>query len=713
MYSLPSLNDKKKSADHKTATTTFYFIIYSFISCFGFWTLLCNVAYTFSLNFRTLSYLSPIALIAGIFYGLSLAKSTADQDFCQDATLETVPRRSQVSAFLGAAVLLMGLRAFYHNAYTTFWILCVIFLVAVLVSLRDGCQATNLPAPPITRAALISLLAFAGISAAITFAAHRDDWDDSLYVGIVADAVAHPELPVLRHDPLYGTGRFGLLMPTYATDSIELFTATLARFFGGAPLVWAHTLGVTFFALMLPFAWSLFMRSVTQRWIAGTALVMLLLVLLGESHYALGNFAFVRLFQGKSVLVSIAIPMLFACAWRFAAVGGLRAWTILFLSTLTAIGCSSSSLFIVPMALGICALTAWRPKAFWLALATFAPAFYPIAAGLALRRAFSPVLHTLILVFPSTDQIVRAVLGRHGQFVILSGLLLSPLLVRSARVGWQLATASLIIFVLILNPFLFGFFVRLATPEVAWRLLWGAPLVGFASIMLIGLTEFAEDRARVPGLVATVVAILIVLAVLMRYSTLRRANHVSFSLQLTKVRPDIYDVARAAAAAASDGTAVLAPEAVACWIPTFRERPPLVSVRAVYDRQMAAQMSAAETSERRQLRELVSEKAIGVGMPPHQFLDLLGRYHVGVVVTTEAAAFNLQAELLRGGFSIAQRRNGYVLFTLNKNATAPSPNAERMSLDGLPIPKPPALISAREKIFSGQQHSQSSRRLGS
>jgi hypothetical protein len=339
---------------------------------------------------------------------------------------------------------------------------------------------------------------------------------------------------------------------------------------------------------------------------------------------------------------------------------------------LTAVGCSSSSLFIVPLALGICALTTWRPNGFWRTCATIAPAIYPIAAGLAFRRAFSSVLTTLIVLIPSTDAVVRAVLGRHGQFIILPGLLVAPLLVRSARVGWQLAIASLTVFLLILNPFLFGAFARLVTSEVVWRLLWAAPLVGFASIMLIGLTEFAEARASVRGLVASVLATLMVFAVLTRSSTLRRANRVSFSLQLTKVPPDIHDLARTAAAAAPDGTAVLAPEAVACWIPTFLQRPPLVSVRAVYDRQMAAQMSPAEAGERRRLREFVSGKDMAA-MTRAQFLDLLSRYHVGVVVTTEAAASNLQDELLKAGFSVSQRRSGYVLFALNKNSAAGRP----------------------------------------
>ena len=673
MLSLPTPTDTRKTTEHNTATPIFYFIVYSFIACFGLWTILCNAAYVFSLKFRTLSSLLPIVLIAGILCGLWLVKGTANQGSQQNATKETIPKASRLTeAYLVAAVLIVSVRAFYHNAYTAFWVLSVIFLVAVLIALRHGWQATNFVAPPVTRAGLMILMALAGISAAITFAAHRADWDDSMYVGLVADAVAHPDLPVLRHDPLYGTGRFGLVMPTYAIDSIELFTATLARFFGGPPLVWAHTLVATFFALILPFAWALFMRSVTHRWIAGTALVMLLLILLGEDNYSLGNFAFVRLFQGKSVLVNIAIPLLFACAWRFAAVGGLRAWTILLLSTLTAVGCSSSSLFIVPMALGICAVTTWRPNAFWRTFATIAPALYPIAAGLAFRRAFSSVLTTLIVLIPSTDAVVRAVLGRHGQFIILPGLLLSPLLVRSARVGWQLATASLTIFLLILNPFLFAAFARLVTSEVVWRLLWAAPVVGFASIMLIGLTEFAESRASLPGLVASVLATLSVFVVLTRTSTLRTATRVSFSLQLTKVRPDIEDLARTAAAAAPDGTAVLAPDAVACWIPTFLKRPPLVSVRAVYDRQMVAQMSPAEASERRRLRELVSGKPTGAETPA-QFLDLLSRYHVGVVVTTEAAASNLQDELLKAGFSLSQRRDGYVLFALKKNTTAGRP----------------------------------------
>jgi hypothetical protein len=83
-------------------------------------------------------------------------------------------------------------------------------------------------------------------------------------------------------------------------------------------------------------------------------------------------------------------------------------------------------------------------------------------------------------------------------------------------------------------------------------------------------------------------------------------------------------------------------------------------------------MSPAEASERRRLRELVSGKPTGAETPA-QFLDLLSRYHVGVVVTTEAAASSLQDELLKAGFSLSQRRDGYVLFALKKNTTAGRP----------------------------------------
>jgi len=643
------------------AALSFYFLIYSFVASFGLWTLACNVAVAFGLTFRTLSRFSAIPVVFGILVGMLLAKHAGRQEARRRVSAES----DEGSAYLPGPYLIFALMILavleIYKQYSVFWLLCVVFLAAVVFAMRKELRATNPSPPPMSGHGIIVLTLFAAVSVAITFLAHRPDADDSLYVAIAADALAHPDLPVLSHDPMYGIGRFALLMPTSKVSSVELFTALLAHRFGGSPLAWAHAVVPLVFAALLPFVWALFMRSTNRHWIAATALVMLLLVLLGESHGSLGNFAYVRLFQGKAVLASLGIPLLFALTWQFAKSGDVWDWVLLLLSSLTAVGFSSSSLFLVPMALGIAAAAAWRPGLTWRTVAGFLPALYPITCGIALRSSFSKIVPVLTFQMPSMEAAVSEVFGVHGKYVIFFGLLTAPLLARSARLGWQVAITALLMFLGPLNPWLFYGFARLASADAVWRMLWAAPLAGFAALALIGITEFAKLRWRLRGFLASVLAVVAVCVALMPYSSFRKSNRVSFSRQITKAPADTLDVARGAIAAAPVGTSVLAPEPVACWIPTFVHRPPLVSVRAVYDRQMSVQMSPEEASDRRELRELVSgERTTDVD----RLLEILARYDVGVIVTSETTANALGARLSKRGYLELGVRHGYVLFTL-------------------------------------------------
>jgi len=46
-------------------------------------------------------------------------------------------------------------------------------------------------------------------------------------------------------------------------------------------------------------------------------ILVVLLVILGETHHSYGNFAFVRMHQGKAVLVTLMVPLIFFYAWSF------------------------------------------------------------------------------------------------------------------------------------------------------------------------------------------------------------------------------------------------------------------------------------------------------------------------------------------------------------------------------------------------------------
>jgi hypothetical protein len=145
------------------------------------------------------------------------------------------------------------------------------------------------------------------------------------------------------------------------------------------------------------------------------------------------------------------------------------------------------------------------------------------------------------------------------------------------------------------------------------------------------------------------------------YSSFAPSGGVSYSLSPLKVRVQDWETARNAIAVTPSGAAVLAPEAVAVWIPTFVHRPPIVSVRDVYDEEMGVRMPPDESRERRELRELVS----GQELPPERMealLSALPRYRVGLILATTAAASRLQDALADHGYSRTHEEDGYVFF---------------------------------------------------
>jgi hypothetical protein len=175
------------------------------------------------------------------------------------------------------------------------------------------------------------------------------------------------------------------------------------------------------------------------------------------------------------------------------------------------------------------------------------------------------------------------------------------------------------------------------------------------------MVEIATEYWGKRGMVFAMLALLCCFAYLAPYSSLARSGGVSYSLSPLKVQVGDWETARDAIAATPPATAVLAPEAVAVWIPTFVHRPPIMSVRDVYDGVMGVRITPDESRERRQLRELVS----GQELPPERMealLSALPRYRVGLILTTAPAASRLQDALAEHGYSRTHEEDGYVFF---------------------------------------------------
>lgn len=630
------------------------------VCVFAVWTIACHICVIFHVSFAVLARIGPAAIGIGLVLGVCGARFGSMLGPQQSVIVRSTRRISW--PWILAPILLVAARA-AGLGYQAFWILGVVF-VAWLLRRSPGErgqpeQQQHLPNEQISPATVGILLVFAVLAAGLTFIAHRPDADDATYVGIASDAVAHPDLAVLSHDVLYGKPRLPLILPTYSVDSYELLGAVLSRWFGAAPIWWMHAILPTIIGAFLPFAWAELMGAFAPRHLLwGTGLALIFLLLLGESHYSLGNFAFVRLFQGKAVLATIGVPLLFSWAWTIQDRYSWWNWILLVGCTVACVGLSAIALFVVPISLGIVALGGVGQKSIGRLALVLAPAAYPLAWGLVLRSRFHAVAHTFEVAHQNAPGTVAQVFGAHGQYLIWLGLLCAPLVAPGHR-RRRLAAYGLLYFILPVDPFLVKIIARLATSVSAWRVLWCVPVIAFVAAWLLWTFEAATAKWGRKGALAAAALVLACVAYLAPNSSLRRSN-VTFSLQPLKVPPREWAAAQVAASENSDA-AVLAPESVAAWIPTFVHRPQLVSVRANYDDQMAVHMTSEEASTRRDLRELVS----GTQFPPErteELLNSLQKYSVGLIVTDRSIADRLEANLMPHGYSRTRTVENYVFF---------------------------------------------------
>jgi hypothetical protein len=629
------------------------------VFAFAFWTLACHVCVVFGLSFRALTHIGPAALVAGIACGVFAAQSTQ-----RHSSSPFLSSESQQSSWTWTAIALAVAIVAAHKlglGYSAFWIASFLLLSFALIKEMRTCSVlTERPRPIVSKhkAVLLTLII---VAPAITYLSHRPNIDDAVYVGTAADAVAHPELPVLSHDVLYGDQKFPLMLPSYALESYELFVGFLARLFGTEPILLAHAFLPTALAVLVPIAWAGLMRIlVTRDWAAATVIALIALVVSAGSR-GFGYFAFGGLFVGKSVLVSVGVPLLYTYAWKFEESGLLWEWLILAAISIGCVGLSASAVFIVPLGLAMAALAGRRKENGWRAALTLLPALYPSACGLSIARSARALEGVFAYLPARADLAVNMAFGARTEDVFLLALLAAPFLARNGRWRRRLIILVLAYFLVALNPFTFKLLSRFTTRDAVWRVLWCMPVAGIVAMATVRAFEAVAERWGKRGIIIAALPLLWGLVYLVPYSSLASSNGDAYSLRPLKVNAPDYAAARDAIAATPPKTSVLAPANVAVWIPTFVHRVPIVSVRDIYDEEMGTHLAPEDARMRRELRELVSGKEF----PPEQreaLLNALPVYSVGLIITTEPAADQLGESLSKRGYSRIRESAGYAFF---------------------------------------------------
>lgn len=178
----------------------------------------------------------------------------------------------------------------------------------------------------------------------------RPDTDEAFYQALASSLQRFPQAPLLGFDVLHGHTSQPLGPSPYRVHSFELFYGFVGWCTGQWPIKVAHGLLPAVTAALWPLSLYRLTREIAPRaplWpVLGTIAICLGD---GSTHAGFGNFSLVRLFQGKAVFVTVAVPLIFAYAVRFGRAPRVGRGIRLTVVQIMAVGLSSSALPLTPL----------------------------------------------------------------------------------------------------------------------------------------------------------------------------------------------------------------------------------------------------------------------------------------------------------------------------------------------------------------------------
>lgn len=495
------------------------------------------------------------------------------------------------------------------------------------------------------------VLLVATAAVVVTLVADRPDPDGAFYMSIPATLLRFPHAPVLLHDTMYRMGNLALLSPVYRVDSYEVLIGALSRLTGVPHLGIAYLVLPPLFAAFAVLAWTrLLRRLIPERWVASLVILFLCVLALGEAHQSYGNFAFVRLFQGKAILATVMVPVIVSAALDFSRHASARNWLVLFAAQIAALGFTSSALFVAPVAAGVTLVSAWSPSMAStrrLVVGLLASAYVIAVAGMLALATHGGRGFVSDAAMPPMLSLIAHTWGGWSTAFLLVALLVAWAFAPTSTGGRYFTAGALLFMLGVLNPYTSRFVADHFTgASTYWRLTWALPIPVFAAVTLSGIVS-GVARVR-PRIAAGAVIVLLVCGAGwfgMSFGVLRAANFVRLGVPGLKVYQVEYPVAKRVAAQVPEDGVVLAPELVATWLPTFVHHPRLLGVRAVY---LSSSFGKIEGEQRLALMQYVSGQE-RTAVSPSEFNAALARYDLTCVVALHSAPWRSEIDAILEG----------------------------------------------------------------
>jgi hypothetical protein len=626
---------------------------------YAVWTMYVHLITATHASFDTLLHGSPVMALVAVVATAAWFRLPEPTTRYQPATAGTRPVGGSMAAFItraignrGAplavpalAIAWVGLLSAGLPYVVFWWVALPATFGAWMWGLRGEARATSGEDAGKHVAWIVVLVASAAVC--VTLVASRPDADDAFYRSISATLLRYPQQPVLLHDTLYRLPDVPILLQFYRLSNYDVLVATLAWFTGIDHLLVAYLVLPSLFAAFSVLGWAyLLRRIVPARWSWLLLILFPVVLALGEMHRDVGNFAFVRLFQGKAILVTGMVPVIAGAALRFVRYGGVRHWLLLFAAGIAALGVSASALFVAPAAAALGLAGGWSMNAASsrrFAVGMLASA-YVLGAGWVMVSVAHGGAGDLVSTspMPAVMPILDDTWGVWSTRLLLVALLAAWAFVRDPVRARYLSAGAFFFLLAVLNPYTVRFVAdHLVGVRTYWRLTWALPLPLFLAVLLDGMIERAW-HIRPKLLAGGACAALAGLAIAFGWhcGTLRSANGVALGLPAPKVAPVEYRVASTLDEEVPETGVVLAPESVSIWLPGFVVHPQLLGVRSLY---LTRAFPPQDAARRSSLMRYVA----GEYRPPDAaawFADSLRRYGLTAVVFVHSAAWRGEME---------------------------------------------------------------------
>jgi hypothetical protein len=351
----------------------------------------------------------------------------------------------------------------------------------------------------------------------------RPDLDDFNFFHRALVQVGRPSSPFSFGDTSHNVPGLPLGSFVHSTVSYEYLVSLLADSVGLDPL-WAYqNLACLVAAALVPLAYVAVAEELGLRgWrsVALAAAAVLFLLLDGNTHRSFGNFAFVRLWQGKCILVTLLLPVALAFALRFFRRPNAPAFLWLCSLSVVGVGLTGSAVFLIPALLlavsaALLAVNTWSAENLRAAILVNVAGAYCTLLGLGIVTGLTPLpadssIWETDLWWPTHwwDNLDLVIGGTAGAVRDASILLLLPLVSLPPRHAVRLVVLTGVLCAMFVNPVLGPLVMGYLLPGAFWRLMYLFPLAACAGLLAVGWSPAAWRTRR--GLVRIAVSIAVV-----------------------------------------------------------------------------------------------------------------------------------------------------------------------------------------------------------